>query len=127
MTSKQWWDEVVALTWLYAANIKISDHPLLLAERDALIGHFGSSQGYTMFDDVPRVLKYLQRKGIKLGVVSNMDDSADYILKSMGIREYFDFVLKSIKVGVEKPDPRIFEMALVAANVPPYDALHIGD
>ncbi|KAJ2442970.1 Haloacid dehalogenase-like hydrolase domain-containing protein 3, partial [Coemansia sp. RSA 2424] len=67
------------------------------------------------------------RKGIKLGVISNMDESAESVLRSLGIRRYFDFVLKSINVGVEKPDPKIFDMALAAVNVRPYDALHVGD
>ncbi|KAJ1908993.1 Haloacid dehalogenase-like hydrolase domain-containing protein 3, partial [Coemansia sp. S17] len=80
-----------------------------------------------MFADVPRVLSYLQRKEIKLGVISNMDETAESILRSLGIRRYFDFVLTSINVGIEKPDPRIFEMALGAVNVRPYDALHVGD
>ncbi|KAJ2059053.1 hypothetical protein GGI17_004644 [Coemansia sp. S146] len=127
MTSTQWWEQVIALTWSYAVKININEHPNLLAERDQLIARFATSQGYTMFDDVPRVLQYLQRKGIKLGVISNMDESAESVLRSLGIRRYFDFVLKSINVGVEKPDPRIFELALGAVNVRPYDALHVGD
>ncbi|KAJ1902173.1 Haloacid dehalogenase-like hydrolase domain-containing protein 3 [Coemansia sp. RSA 376] len=80
-----------------------------------------------MFADVPRVLSYLQRKEIKLGVISNMDETAESILRSLGIRRYFDFVLTSINVGIEKPDPKIFELALSAVNVRPYDALHVGD
>ncbi|KAJ2890730.1 Haloacid dehalogenase-like hydrolase domain-containing protein 3, partial [Coemansia aciculifera] len=80
-----------------------------------------------MYDDVLPTLAYLQRKGIKLGVVTNMDERTDGVLMSLGIRRYFDFVLKGCSVGVEKPDPKIFEMALRAVNVRPYDALHVGD
>ncbi|KAJ2449629.1 hypothetical protein GGF42_004711 [Coemansia sp. RSA 2424] len=127
MTSKQWWEQVIAQTWFYSCKVDIAKHPKLLAERDALISRFATNQGYTMFDDVPRILPYLQRKGIKLGVISNMDESAESVLRSLGIRRYFDFVLKSINVGVEKPDPKIFDMALAAVNVRPYDALHVGD
>ncbi|KAJ2830037.1 hypothetical protein FBU31_002572 [Coemansia sp. 'formosensis'] len=127
MTSTQWWEQVIALTWSYACKIDIKEHPNLLAEREALIARFATSEGYTMFDDVPRVLQYLQRKEIKLGVISNMDEYAESVLQSLGIRQYFDFVLKSISVGVEKPDTKMFEMALGAVNVRPYDALHVGD
>ncbi|KAJ2732491.1 Haloacid dehalogenase-like hydrolase domain-containing protein 3 [Coemansia sp. BCRC 34962] len=127
MTSTQWWEQVVGLTWKYAGNINIKEHPGLLAERDQLIARFASSQGYRMFGDVPRVLSYLQRKGVRLGVVSNMDERAECVLGLLGIRRYFDFVLTSISVGVEKPDKRLFEMAMGAVDVRPYDALHVGD
>ncbi|KAJ2746699.1 hypothetical protein GGI20_001120 [Coemansia sp. BCRC 34301] len=127
MTSKQWWEQVIARTWLHSANIDIAEHPKLLAEREALITRFASSEGYRMFDDVPRILPYLQRKGIKLGVISNMDENAEGVLRSFEIRRYFDFVLTSINVGVEKPDPKMFDLALAAVNVRPYDSLHIGD
>lgn len=40
----------------------------------------------------------------------------------------WDFGVFSGLVGVEKPDPRIYEMALEAAgSVAPEEALHIGD
>jgi putative hydrolase of the HAD superfamily len=40
---------------------------------------------------------------------------------------YFRFVLDSRVVGVEKPDPRIFQMALDRAGVAPDEAVYIGD
>ncbi|KAJ1937341.1 Haloacid dehalogenase-like hydrolase domain-containing protein 3, partial [Linderina macrospora] len=69
----------------------------------------------------------LKRRGIKLGAISNMDEGGEAVLRALGIREHFDFVLQSITVGIEKPDERIFDMALKAVSIPAYDALHIGD
>ncbi|KAI8319555.1 HAD-superfamily hydrolase [Martensiomyces pterosporus] len=126
MASKQWWAMVIEKTWSYA-GINIKDHRDLPRERDAMIERFNTAEGYRMFPEVLKVLKYLRRKGIKLGVVSNMDEGGENVLKDMGIREYFDFVLKSITVGVEKPDPRIFRCALDAVGIPAYDTLHVGD
>ncbi|KAJ1822622.1 Haloacid dehalogenase-like hydrolase domain-containing protein 3 [Coemansia sp. RSA 2599] len=126
LTSSQWWHLVIRRTWTNA-GVDLQSHPLLVQKIPSVIQHFATGAGYTMFPEVPKVLKYIRRKGIKMGVVSNMDESAEMILKCLGIREYFDFVLKSITVGMEKPDPRIFEMALAAVNVPAYDALHVGD
>ncbi|KAJ1719646.1 Haloacid dehalogenase-like hydrolase domain-containing protein 3, partial [Coemansia biformis] len=99
----------------------------LLIAREDLINRFNTNEGYRMFDEVPAVLQYLRRRGIKTGVVSNMDEAGEKVLCHLGIRGYFDFVLKSITAGVEKPNPRIFEMALDALSIPPYDALHVGD
>ncbi|KAJ1956644.1 hypothetical protein GGI12_005256, partial [Dipsacomyces acuminosporus] len=128
LTSQQWWRLVIERTWSDSGIKDIANqYPRLLNERDLLIERFNTDQGYTMYPEVPKVLKYLRRKEIKLGVISNMDEAADNILKCLGIRDSFDFVLKSITVGIEKPDPRIFQKALSAVNIPAYDALHIGD
>ncbi|KAJ2874512.1 hypothetical protein FB639_004093, partial [Coemansia asiatica] len=126
LTSTQWWKLVIQRTWT-DAGIDLQLHPLLDNAVPTVIKHFATGAGYTVFPEVPKVLKYIRRKGIKMGVITNMDDSAEVILKHLGIREYFDFVLKSITVEIEKPDQRIFEMALAAVSVPAYDALHIGD
>ncbi|KAJ2697280.1 Haloacid dehalogenase-like hydrolase domain-containing protein 3 [Coemansia sp. IMI 203386] len=126
LTSSQWWNLVIQRTWT-SAGVDLQSHPLLEQVIPKVIQHFATGFGYMMFPEVPKVLKHIRRKGIKIGVISNMDDSAEEILKHLGIREYFDFVLKSITVEIEKPDQRIFEMALAAANIPAYDALHVGD
>ncbi|KAJ2390478.1 Haloacid dehalogenase-like hydrolase domain-containing protein 3 [Coemansia sp. RSA 2559] len=127
MASRKWWATVIDTTWRHAAGINNEPTGTLVAAREALIDNFNSVRGYRMFDEVPRVLGYLRRKGLKLGVISNMDEGADCVLRDLGIREYFDFVLKSVVVGVEKPNPKMFEIAISAVNVQAYDALHVGD
>ncbi|KAJ2780106.1 Haloacid dehalogenase-like hydrolase domain-containing protein 3 [Coemansia javaensis] len=128
MSSREWWRQVVSRTWHNAGVPRERlDSAELRAAREELIDGFGLATAYRMYDEVPRVLGYLRRRGVKMGVVSNMDESGEMALGHLGIRGYFDFVLRSAVAGVEKPDPRIFEMALNAAAVPPYDALHVGD
>ncbi|KAJ2157569.1 Haloacid dehalogenase-like hydrolase domain-containing protein 3 [Coemansia sp. RSA 552] len=128
MSSRDWWRQVIDRTW---AHIGVPPTYLgnnhLLAERESLIDYFNTSEGYRMYQEVPRVLKYLTRRGIKIGVVSNMDEAGERVLYHLGIRPYFDFVLQSVTAGIQKPDPRIFDMALSAVNVPAFDALHVGD
>jgi HAD superfamily hydrolase (TIGR01549 family) len=36
-------------------------------------------------------------------------------------------IISSADVGVEKPDPRIFEEALRKLSVAPQDTVHVGD
>jgi HAD superfamily hydrolase (TIGR01509 family) len=72
-------------------------------------------------------LSRLRRAGMLLGVVSNSDGRVDEALQSAGLREYFDVVIDSGLVGVEKPDPRIFHAALTALGVRPEEALYVGD
>jgi putative hydrolase of the HAD superfamily len=72
-------------------------------------------------------LARLRAAGLKLGVVSNSDGRVEQALTAAGLREYFDVVIDSALVGVEKPDPRIFHAALQALDVSPEEALYVGD
>jgi putative hydrolase of the HAD superfamily len=72
-------------------------------------------------------LSRLRQAGLKLGVVSNSDGRVEQALEAAGLREYFDVVVDSALVGVEKPDPRIFHAALEALGVAPEEALYVGD
>jgi FMN phosphatase YigB (HAD superfamily) len=76
---------------------------------------------------VPLALERLQRKGITLAVVSNSDGTCARSLEEAGLRRYLRFVIDSAEVGVEKPDPRIFEIALARCGADPRRTLHIGD
>lgn len=69
----------------------------------------------------------LRASGIKLGVVSNSDGRVEDALRVAGLRDCFDVVIDSAEAGVEKPDPRIFHLALGRLGVAPAEALHVGD
>lgn len=72
-------------------------------------------------------LRRLQAAGLRLGVVSNSDGRVEQALQAAGLRDYFDVVIDSALVGLEKPDPRIFHAALAALGVAPQEALYVGD
>jgi putative hydrolase of the HAD superfamily len=72
-------------------------------------------------------LARLQAAGIRLGVVSNSDGRVEQALEAAGLRGYFDVVIDSALIGVEKPDPRIFQAALERLGVEPDEALYVGD
>lgn len=59
--------------------------------------------------------------------VSNSDGRAELHLKSFGMRSGLEFVVDSQLVGVEKPDPRIFEIALDRLGLPAARAVYVGD
>jgi putative hydrolase of the HAD superfamily len=73
------------------------------------------------------VLRSLRRSGLQIGMISNSDGSVERIVTEGGLRPYFSFILDSRVVGVEKPDPQIFQIALDRAAVEPGEALYIGD
>jgi putative hydrolase of the HAD superfamily len=73
------------------------------------------------------VLEALRRHGCVLGVISNSNGTVEGSLEEVGLRRYFAFVIDSSVVGVEKPDPRIFQLALERGGVRAADATYIGD
>jgi putative hydrolase of the HAD superfamily len=72
-------------------------------------------------------LERLRAEGFQLGVVSNSDGRVESALEAAGLRRFFDVVIDSTLVGVEKPDPAIFHAALGALDVAPGEALYVGD
>ena len=65
--------------------------------------------------------------GVRTAVVSNSEGRLDALFAELGIARYIDVLVDSGKVGVEKPDPRIFELALEWAGGTRDRALHLGD
>jgi putative hydrolase of the HAD superfamily len=72
-------------------------------------------------------LEALRGRGYRLGVISNADGRAEQALDAAGLRPYFELVIDSGLVGVEKPDPRIFHLAAERMGVQPAEALYAGD
>ncbi len=73
-------------------------------------------------------LAALRSLPVVLGVLSNRRHAFEDELRSLGIREYFDFLLPAGELGVWKPHPEIFLAALErAGGVPPHKAVYIGD
>ncbi len=76
---------------------------------------------------VPQALERMRRKGLTLAVVSNSDGTCATSLDEAGLLHYMNFVIDSAEVGVEKPDPRIFEIALARCGADPRRTLYVGD
>lgn len=67
------------------------------------------------------------RKQYRLAVISNADGRAESLIIEAGLRPLVEFVVDSAIVGVEKPDPKIFEIAAQKAGVAPEESLYVGD
>ncbi len=97
-------------------------------EKAAYISYgFGAAELWSPFEDAPDVCSRLRSMGLSLGVVSNAPTSLTDWLARTGLLPLFDTVVISQAVGIEKPDPRIFQMALQRLGVPPEGALFVGD
>jgi putative hydrolase of the HAD superfamily len=80
------------------------------------------------------VLWALSNAGYQLAVVSNAGGTVEAELQRLGICSVVDetmppvrVVIDSHLVGIEKPDPRIFQLALDALDVEPSRSIYVGD
>jgi len=60
-------------------------------------------------------------------VVSNSEGTIEQMLIEIDLRAPFEVVIDSAVVGVTKPDPRIFEIALDRLDVTPAETIMVGD
>jgi putative hydrolase of the HAD superfamily len=82
------------------------------------------------FDPYPEseaVMEELREAGLKLFVVSNWDVLLEDVLEELGWMRYFDGVISSAAVGVEKPAPDIFEEALRLSGASHERTIHVGN
>ena len=66
----------------------------------------------------------MRAAGIKLAVVSNSEGTVEAMLEEVGLRRHMEAVFDSWVVGVAKPDPAVFHLALDHLGVAARDAHH---
>jgi putative hydrolase of the HAD superfamily len=103
--------------------------------RVVLLEEFGRGDVWTR--EIPgarEALAAIAARGIAIAVVSNADGTVEQQLRDDGIGQVgpgpgvaMGAVVDSGAVGVAKPDPAIFHLALAALGVPPTRAIHVGD
>ncbi len=77
--------------------------------------------------DAVETVRELKEAGYRIGVVSNAEGRVEQDLVGAGFRGLFETVVDSHHVGVEKPDPKIFAIALERMGVGPEKAIYVGD
>ena len=72
----------------------------------------------------------LKARGLRLGAISNTIQPGRFLTTNMqrwGLTEIFDVRVYSSDVGVAKPHPKIFQVALAQLGVVAQDAVYVGD
>jgi HAD hydrolase, family IA, variant 3 len=67
------------------------------------------------------------RKKYRIGLVTNFYGNMSVVLDEFGLASLFDTVTESAIVGVRKPDPQIFRLAVKALDVEGENVVVIGD
>ncbi len=77
--------------------------------------------------EVSRRLLLEHRSRFAFALISNFTPNLHVILKREGLTDLFDHVFCSSSVGLRKPDPEIFHLALSSLGVEPEEACMVGD
>jgi putative hydrolase of the HAD superfamily len=118
----------------YAAACGVRSADLDVAT-DALLSEFGRGDIWTR--EIPGArdaVRRLAARGLALAVVSNADGTVEQQLRDDALCQVgpgagveVQAILDSTVVGVAKPDPAIFQVALSLLGVAPDRAIHVGD
>ena len=77
--------------------------------------------------EVVPALAALRERGLRLVVVSNANGRLRHLFDRIDLTKWFDHVLDSHEWGVEKPDPRLFHLALEQSRAAAAATVHVGD
>ena len=81
----------------------------------------------TVPDEVGPALAALRARGLKLVVVSNANGTLLSAFTRLGLVPALDVIFDSHVVGIEKPDPRFFQLALDESGARAETTVHVGD
>ena len=79
-------------------------------------------------EDLSNLLNTLKQRKIKLGIISNgiLQDQID-VLERLNVTTYFDSILVSEELDIEKPEPEIFMISVQQLGLSENNVLYVGD
>lgn len=73
------------------------------------------------------LLQEIKKCGISIGLITNCFSEEAAVIQESVLYPYFDAVCMSCKLGLRKPDRRIFHLCLEQLQVLPEECLYCGD
>ena len=120
--SRTFWTEIYTRL---LAELGVSDPDATHATY--LYDEFSKPEHYALFPDALPALRELAASGYTLGIVSNFESWLTTLLERLGILPLMSVVVVSGDEGIEKPDPKIFRLALDRLDVSPERSVYVGD
>jgi putative hydrolase of the HAD superfamily len=82
---------------------------------------------FTLYEEVPEVLRQLHADGYRIGLISNTQRSLATFERHFALDGLFAVAISSSDHGFMKPHPSIFEEGLRQAGVAAHEAVMVGD
>jgi putative hydrolase of the HAD superfamily len=100
----------------------------LVAEETVIHDSSGQATTADIIVGAFEVLAAIRKEGYRIGMIANGDSTgARNIINSIGLQGYFDAIVVSEEVGIEKPYQAIFEVALAKLGVKAENAVMVGN
>lgn len=85
-------------------------------------------ESMVLYEGVLEFILWNKKHNIKMGILTDYETEYQVTkLEKVGLLEYFDIVITSEEVGIEKPSVQMFQRILMKLGLYTYDVLMIGD
>jgi putative hydrolase of the HAD superfamily len=119
---RRYWEKVFGQVLMAAG---VSDNVPVYAT--AMCDTFLQAEDFYLDDEALPVIRGLKQKGYLVGAISNAPKGLAKTLDKYGLLPELAIAVGSQDIGIEKPDPAIFEYALRATKIEPQQAAYVGD
>jgi len=122
-------EDIAALYAQYHRNILKSAG--VQAGENVIMGLLGgmikAKMDLVLYEDALPTIDALKKRGLTVGLISNIERNMSGTLDSLGLTKRLDTVVTSLDAGATKPHPEIFQFALKKTSTLPAEAVYIGD
>ena len=110
-------------------NLLAQFHYKLKASDNTMIGLIARECFAGVLETIGRIRPLLAscQKKYSMGIVSNFYGNLEAVCRELTIDKYFHCFIDSAVVGVRKPDPKIFELAVDSLHAFPSETYVVGD
>lgn len=117
-TAREFWNPVLT-------KLRIPAQPDLIREMEAVRNNHAPTT-WKLYDRVLPVLTILHKK-YRLALVSNCAVGTDKLIDSLGLSHFFRCITLSYKIGVRKPDERMYLEALGCLGLEAHECVFVAD
>lgn len=131
-----WWAAEATVRQLFVESYRqglprlpalAADPALAAVLAEAIYDAYQDTRHWQLYPDVLPTLAALRAAGLRLGVISDWGHGLEAIVLELELHDYLEFLVVSSRLGVAKPDPAVFQMALDRIGVAPAGAVYVGD
>lgn len=109
--------------------LELMDLPSIVAPLDLYETYWGTLlRAIKPREGAAELMERLHRRHIRTAIVTDMTAHIQHRkIAALGLADSLDVMVTSEEAGIEKPDPKIFQLCLRKLHVKPNEALFIGD
>ena len=100
----------------------------LVAEETVIQDSSGRAVTADVIEGVFEVVETMRKDGYRTAIIANANSAdARNIIATCGLEDYFDVIVISEEVGIEKPGKQVFQVALDKLGVEAENAVMVGN